>query len=113
LKELSILPDHFEDECNTIHFTAGQISLYTLKKVKGFKFTDQQLVHIFSRLLEFILLLGEQKYCYSCIQPENLILVQVKGDNRYLVKIIDFGELSRDELVHNTFTPNYFLNPMR
>jgi hypothetical protein len=39
--------------------------------------------------------------------------VQVRGDNRYLAKVIDFGELSRDELVQNTFTPNYFLNPMR
>ncbi len=35
------------------------------------------------------------------------------GDNRYLAKIINFGELSRDQLVQNTFTPNYFLNPMR
>jgi hypothetical protein len=107
------LPNHFEDERNTIHFPAGQISLYTLKKVKGFEFTDQQLVHIFSRLLEFMLLLGEQKYFHSFIQPENITLVQVLGDNRYLAKVIDFGELSRDELVQNTFAPNYFLNPMR
>jgi hypothetical protein len=60
-----------------------------------------------------VLLLSEQKYCHSCIQPENVTLVQVQGDNRYLAKIIDFGELSRDELVQNTFMPNYFLNPMR
>jgi hypothetical protein len=39
--------------------------------------------------------------------------VQVQGDNRYLAKVVDFGELSRDELVQNTFNPNYFLNPMR
>jgi hypothetical protein len=38
--------------------------------------------------------------------------VQVQGD-RYLAKIKDFSELSRDEIVQNTFTPNYFLNPMR
>jgi hypothetical protein len=114
LKELSILPDYFEDKRLTIHFAAGQTSLYTLKKVKGFEFTDQQLVHIFSRLLEFMLLLGEQKYYHSCIQPENVTLVQVQGDNRYLTKIIDFGKLSRDDvLVQNTFSPNYFLNPMR
>jgi hypothetical protein len=113
LRELSILPDRFEDERLTIHFTAGQTSLYTLKQAKDFDFTDQQLVHIFSRLLEFMLLLGEQKYCHSCIEPENITLVQVQGDNRYLAKVNNFGELSRDELVHNTFTPNYFLNPMR
>jgi hypothetical protein len=58
LKELSILPDRFEDERKTIHVAAGQISLYTLKKAKDFEFTDQQLVHIFSRLLEFMLLLS-------------------------------------------------------
>jgi hypothetical protein len=114
LKELSISPDRFEDERKTIHFAAGQISLYTLKQVKGFEFTDQQLVHVFSRLLEFMLLLSEQKYFHSCIQPENVTLVQVQGDNRYLAKIIYFGEISRyDELVQNTPTPNYFLNPMR
>jgi hypothetical protein len=38
--------------------------------------------------------------------------VQVQGD-RFLAKVIDFSQLSRNELVHNTFTPNYFLNPMR
>jgi hypothetical protein len=60
-----------------------------------------------------MLLLGEQKYCHSYIQPENVTLVQVQGDNRYLAKVIEFGEISTDELVQNTFTPNYFLNPMR
>jgi hypothetical protein len=59
-----------------------------------------------------MLLLSEQKYCHSGIQPENVTLVQVKGD-RYLAKVIDFSELSRDELVQNTFTANYFLNPLR
>jgi hypothetical protein len=107
------MPDHFEDEHLTIHFTAGQTSLYSLKKAKDFEFTDQQLVHIFSRLLEFMLLLGEQKYCQSCIQPENVTLVQVQGDNRYLAKVFSFSELSRDEIVQNKFTPNYFVNPMR
>jgi hypothetical protein len=107
------LPDHFEDECKTIHFAAGQISLYSLKQAKDFEFTDQQLVHVFSRLLEFMLLLGEQKYCHSGIQPENVTLVQVQGDNRYLAKVIDFSELSRDQIDQNTFTPNCFLNPMR
>jgi hypothetical protein len=113
LRELSILPDHFEDERNTIHFASGQTSLYTLKKVKGFEFTDQQLVHVFSRLLDFMLLLGEQKYFHSDINPENVTLVQLQGDNRYLAKVVDFSELSRDELVQDAFTPNYFLNPMR
>jgi hypothetical protein len=87
--------------------------LYTLKKVKDFEFTDQQLVHIFSRLLEFMLLVSEQTYFHSCIQPENITLMQVEGNNKYLAKVIDFSELSRDELVQNTFTPNYLFSPMR
>jgi hypothetical protein len=90
------LPDHFEDERLKIHFAAGQISLYTLKQAKDFEFTDQQLVHLFSQLLDFMLLLGEQKYFHSCFEPENIKLVQVQGDNRYLAKLINFGELSRD-----------------
>jgi hypothetical protein len=61
-----------------------------------------------------MLLLSEQKYCHSDIKPENVTLVQVQGDNRYLAKVIDFNEIFRDdELVQNTFTSNYFLNPMR
>jgi hypothetical protein len=59
-----------------------------------------------------MLLLSEQKYFHSCIQPENITLVHVQGD-RYLAKVIDFGEVSRDELVQNTSTRNYFLNSMR
>ncbi len=39
--------------------------------------------------------------------------MQVQGNNRYLAKIINFSELSRDQLVQNTCTSNYFLNPMR
>jgi hypothetical protein len=39
--------------------------------------------------------------------------VQVQGDNRYLAKVIEFNHLSRDELVQNAFTSDYFINPMR
>jgi hypothetical protein len=46
-----------------------------------------------------VLLLSEQKYYHSYIQPENVTLVQVQGDNRYLAKVIDFGEISTDEIV--------------
>ncbi len=60
-----------------------------------------------------MLILSEQKCCHSDIKAENVTLVQVQGDNRYLVKVINFGELSRDELVQNKFTSNYFVNPMR
>ncbi len=37
----------------------------------------------------------------------------MQGDNRYLAKVINFSEISGDELVKNTSTFNYFLNPMR
>ncbi len=59
LSKLSILPDHYEEEHLTIHFAAGQASLMNLKKTKSFVFIDQQIVHIFTRLLEFMLLLSE------------------------------------------------------
>jgi hypothetical protein len=39
--------------------------------------------------------------------------VQLQGNNRYLAKVIDFSQLTRDELVQYASTPNYFLNPMR
>jgi hypothetical protein len=61
-----------------------------------------------------MLLLSEQKYFHSCIQPKNITLEQVQGDNRYLAKIINFSGLSRDdEVVQYELTPNYFLNLMR
>ncbi len=60
-----------------------------------------------------MLLLGEQKYFHSDIKPENVTLVQLLGDNRYLAKVVGFVEPSRDQIVQNTFTPDYFLNPMR
>ncbi len=30
-----------------------------------------------------------------------------------MAKVIDFSHLSKDELVQNTFKPDYFFNPMR
>jgi hypothetical protein len=60
-----------------------------------------------------MLLLGEQKYFHSCIRPENIRLVQVQSNNRYLAKFINFDEPSRDQLVQNTLTADYFLNPTK
>ncbi len=76
----------------------------------GFSFTANQIVHIFSHLLEFILLLGEQGYCHSDLKPENVTLVPVEGDI-YVAKVIDFGVLSKNQLKTVGYTPNYFLNP--
>jgi hypothetical protein len=39
-------------------------------------------------------------------------LVLVEGD-KYVAKMIDFGELTKDQLVPKGYTNNYFLNPMR
>jgi hypothetical protein len=32
--------------------------------------------------------------------------------NKYVAKVIDFGELTRNELVPKGYTANYFLNPV-
>jgi serine/threonine protein kinase len=84
----------------------------SLKQSKDFNFTDQQIVHVFARLLEFMLLLSDKAYCHSDLKPENVTLVLVEGDN-YVAKIIDFGELTNNQLNPKGYTANYFLNPMR
>ncbi len=80
MRNLSILPDRYEDERNTIHFAAGQTSLMNLKQAKDFEFSDEQTVHIFSRLLEFMLLLSSKGYCHSDLKPENVTFINVEGD---------------------------------
>jgi serine/threonine protein kinase len=71
------LPEIYDDNLKTIHFDASIISLMTLKKRKDFKFSSEHLVHIFTRLLEFVLMLSEEGYCHSDLKPENISLVHV------------------------------------
>jgi hypothetical protein len=77
LKSIAVLPDVYDDNLKTIHFEAGATSLMTLKKRKDFKFTSEDLVHLFTRLLEFVLILSEKAYCLSDLKPENIVLVHV------------------------------------
>ncbi len=83
-----------------------------LKQAKDFEFNDEQLVHIFSRILEFMLLLKSKGYCHSDLKPENVTFINIEGD-KYHTKVIDFGELTKNSLSTKGYTANYFLNPMR
>ncbi len=83
-----------------------------LKKNKDFKFTSEHLVHIFARLVEFVLILSEKGYCHSNLKPENVALVHVQKDC-YVAKFIDFSQLTQNEFKPRGYTANYFLNPMR
>jgi hypothetical protein len=69
-------------------------------------------VHVFWRLLEFILLLREQGYCHSNIKPENITLVQVDS-SRYIAQVINFEQMTKNQLEIKEYTPDYFLNPNR
>ncbi len=56
--------------------------------------------------------MSEQGYCHSDLKPENVTLVNTTGDV-YLAKVIDFGELTKNQLTPKGYTVHYFLNPMR
>jgi hypothetical protein len=51
-----------------------------LKQAKDFEFNDHQIVHIFSRLVDFMLLLSLKDYCHSDLKPENVTFINVEGD---------------------------------
>jgi serine/threonine protein kinase len=95
LNSLSILPSHYDMPLKTIHFAVGQASLMDLKKSEIFQFNSQHLVHLFTRMLNFILVLKDKGYCHSDLKPENVTLVRVT-DNLYEARIIDFGELTKN-----------------
>ncbi len=59
-----------------------------------------------------MLLLSSKGYCHSDLKPENVTFINIEGD-KYQAKIIDFGELTKNQLLTKGYTANYFLNPMR
>jgi serine/threonine protein kinase len=75
LKNLAILPDFYDENLKTIRFDAYSTSLMRLKKNKYFKFSSENILHIFVRLLEFVIMLSEKGYCHSDLKPQNVVLV--------------------------------------
>jgi hypothetical protein len=99
LIKVTKLPDSYDDQQKSIRSITGLTTLMDLKQIKGFKFTDQQIVHVFSNLSQFVLLMNEQGFCYSNLKLENITLMPVGGNN-YVAKVILFNsELTRNQSV--------------
>ena len=63
----------------TIVFLHTPILLIDLAEASSkntFQFTPNQIVHVFTRLLEFVLLMHEAGFYYTDIKPDNIALVQ-------------------------------------
>jgi hypothetical protein len=75
LTEVAILPKHYNNQEKTIYFVPGACSLQQLTDNPEFWSTPDQAVHIFSVLLEFLLLMREKGYRYSDLKPENTWIV--------------------------------------
>jgi serine/threonine protein kinase len=71
LAKVAILPKYYNNDEKTIYFVPGVCSLKQLLKNPEFRSTPDQAVHIFSVLLEFVLLMREKGYRHSDLKPEN------------------------------------------
>jgi serine/threonine protein kinase len=71
LEKVAILPKHYNTDEKIIHFVPGLCSLQQLLDHPEFRSTPDQAVHIFSVLLEFVLLMREKGYRHSDLKPEN------------------------------------------
>jgi hypothetical protein len=71
LENVAILPKYYNNHDKTIYFVPGVCSLQQLLDNPEFRTTPDQAVHIFSVLLEFVLLMREKGYRHSDLKPEN------------------------------------------
>ncbi len=71
LEKVAILPKYYNDGDKTIYFDPGVCSLQQLLNNPEFRSTPDQAVHIFSILLEFVLLMREKRYRHSDLKPDN------------------------------------------
>ncbi len=71
LEKVAILPKYYDNDEKTIYFVPGVCSLQQLIDNSEFRSTPDQAVHIFSVLLEFVLLMREKGYRHSDLKPEN------------------------------------------
>ncbi len=71
LAKVAILPKYYNNDDKTIYFVPGVCSLQQLLDHPEFRSTPDQAVHIFSVLLEFVLLMREKGYRHSDLKPEN------------------------------------------
>ncbi len=71
LEKIAILPKYYNIDDKTIYFVPGVCSLQQLLDNPEFRSTPDQAVHIFSVLLEFLLLMREKGYRHSDLKPDN------------------------------------------
>ncbi len=71
LEKVAILPKYYDNDDKTIYFVPGVCSLQQLLGNPKFRSTPDQAVHIFSVLLEFVLLMREKGYRHSDLKPAN------------------------------------------
>ncbi len=71
LTKVTILPKNYNNDEKAIYFVPGACSLQQLLDNPEFRSTPDQAVHIFSVLLEFVLLMREKGYRHSDLKPEN------------------------------------------
>ncbi len=71
LAKVAILPKYYDSDEKTIYFDSGVCSLQQLLDNPKFRSTPDQAVHIFSVLLEFVLLMREKGYRHSDLKPDN------------------------------------------
>ncbi len=71
LEKIAILPKYYNNDEKAIYFVPGVCSLKQLLDNPEFRSTPDQAVHIFSVLLEFVLLMREKGYRHSDLKPEN------------------------------------------
>jgi hypothetical protein len=71
LAKVAILPEHYNHDDKAIYFVPGVCSLQQLLDNPEFRSTPDQAVHIFSVLLEFVLLMREKGYRHSDLKPAN------------------------------------------
>ncbi len=71
LEKVAMLPKYYNNDDNTIYFDPGVCSIQQLLDHPEFRSTPDQAVHIFSVLLEFLLLMREKGYRHSDLKPVN------------------------------------------
>ncbi len=71
LEKVAMLPKYYDNNDKTIYFNPGVCSLQQLLDNPEFRSTPDQAVHIFSVLLEFVLLMREKGYRHSDLKPSN------------------------------------------
>ncbi len=72
LEKVAILPKYYNNDEKTICFIPGVCSLQQLLDNPEFKSTPDQFVHIFSVLIEFVLLMREKGYRLSDLKSGNI-----------------------------------------